>query len=193
MDRSRGTRPCRGCAHDGRGVPCQDDDTTHRESEHTQTKHNTRSPPLSQYFVGASKRTNSAGVAALRHVFAPLGVPVTVLPVSGLLHLKSLVTAAAPGVLVVSACEHGKVVAAAIAEHSGDSYTLVPAQSSGASNVVYVNGHLIHRSSDEYAAAAAAGCVCFGRFVVSTPWLTPHNLHTEYLKLKHGMRPIPQC
>ncbi|MDD5219339.1 MAG: dimethylargininase [Candidatus Bipolaricaulis sp.] len=52
-------------------------------------------------FVGASGRTNSAGVAQLRSLVAPRGYNVVSVPVTGCLHLKSAVTAVADHVLLV--------------------------------------------------------------------------------------------
>jgi dimethylargininase len=53
-------------------------------------------------FVGASRRTDERGLAAFAAAVAPHGYEVTVVPVSGSLHLKSAVTAVAEDVLVAN-------------------------------------------------------------------------------------------
>jgi dimethylargininase len=51
-------------------------------------------------YVGRGGRTNAAGVRALREVLAPLGRTVVPVPLRGVLHLKSAVTALPDGTLV---------------------------------------------------------------------------------------------
>ncbi|HSP92004.1 MAG TPA: arginine deiminase family protein [Vicinamibacterales bacterium] len=53
-------------------------------------------------FVGRSGRSDESGVEQLRAVVWPYGYTVTAVPVSGCLHLKSAITEAAPGVVLVN-------------------------------------------------------------------------------------------
>ena len=53
-------------------------------------------------FVGRSRRTNEAGVEALRHLLEPLGYRVIALRVEGCLHLKTACSAAADTLIVVN-------------------------------------------------------------------------------------------
>jgi dimethylargininase len=53
-------------------------------------------------FVGASRRTNPAGINQLRHIVNRLGYRVRAVPVQDCLHLKSAVTAVAPNTLLVN-------------------------------------------------------------------------------------------
>ena len=53
-------------------------------------------------FVGATSRTNAAGVAALRAIAAPLGYTVRTVAVDGCLHLKTACTALPDGTLLVN-------------------------------------------------------------------------------------------
>jgi dimethylargininase len=55
-----------------------------------------------QLFVGLSSRSNADGVSQLRRLLAPHGYTVHDVCVTGCLHLKSAVTAASDGVLVVN-------------------------------------------------------------------------------------------
>lgn len=52
-------------------------------------------------YAGRTARTNAAGAAQLRDAVAPFGYRVVEVPVAGCLHLKSAVTLAAQGVLLV--------------------------------------------------------------------------------------------
>ena len=54
-------------------------------------------------FVGLSSRTNPAGAAQLAAALAPAGYEVSNVPVGHALHLKTAVTEAAPGVLLIDA------------------------------------------------------------------------------------------
>ena len=53
-------------------------------------------------FVGRSGRTNEDGIRQLRALVAPFAYGVTTVPVTGCLHLKSGVTAVAPGTLLIN-------------------------------------------------------------------------------------------
>ena len=53
-------------------------------------------------FVGASGRSNAAGIGQLRTIVGPLGYDVRAVPVNGCLHLKSAVTAVAPDALLLN-------------------------------------------------------------------------------------------
>ena len=53
-------------------------------------------------FVGLSGRSDEQGIEQLRAVVWPYGYTVTAVPISGCLHLKSAVTEAAPGVVLVN-------------------------------------------------------------------------------------------
>jgi dimethylargininase len=54
-------------------------------------------------FVGLSSRTNADGIRQLSEILAPFGYDVRAVAVRGCLHLKSAVTAIAPGVLLAHA------------------------------------------------------------------------------------------
>ena len=53
-------------------------------------------------FVGATGRSNGAGIAQLRAVVAPLGYDVRAVPVTGCLHLKSAATLVAPDAVLIN-------------------------------------------------------------------------------------------
>ena len=53
-------------------------------------------------YIGLSRRTNEEGVRQARSAFEPLGYAVSVVPVSGCLHLKSAVGQVAPDTLLIN-------------------------------------------------------------------------------------------
>jgi len=53
-------------------------------------------------YVGVGSRTNAAGVQQLRDIVSCCGYEVRSVPVDGCLHLKSAITAVAPGVVVIN-------------------------------------------------------------------------------------------
>jgi dimethylargininase len=53
-------------------------------------------------YVGRSRRTNDAGIEALRRLLEPLGYRVRTVPVAGCLHLKTGCSSAADGVVVIN-------------------------------------------------------------------------------------------
>lgn len=55
-----------------------------------------------EVFVGASDRTNAAGIGQMRQMLTRLGYRVRTVPVEGCLHLKSAVTAVAPTTLLIN-------------------------------------------------------------------------------------------
>ncbi|CAM9852987.1 unnamed protein product, partial [Laminaria digitata] len=69
-------------------------------------------------FVGISERTNEAGAAALSKAFGA-SLPVIPVPVSGALHLKSLVSLLKPGVLLFAKNDAGSEAVARMAVGAG--------------------------------------------------------------------------
>ncbi len=55
-----------------------------------------------QVFVGASARTNGAGIDQLARILEPIGYAVRAVPVRGCLHLKSASTAIAPDTVLIN-------------------------------------------------------------------------------------------
>ena len=55
-----------------------------------------------QVFVGASARTNGAGIDQLARILEPVGYAVRAVPVRGCLHLKSAATAVAPDTVLIN-------------------------------------------------------------------------------------------
>jgi len=111
-----------------------------------------------EIFVGLSKRTNLSAIEFLRQAFsavilisgmASVAIPVTGIEVPEALHLKSIASLAKPaigtekGVLVFADNSKGRIVAAAIKKKAHFVYEQIFVSDEIASNVVYVNKHLL--------------------------------------------------
>ncbi len=128
-------------------------------------------------YVGRSSRTDAAGAAALA---GALGVDVTTVPVAGVLHLKSAVTALDDGTLL------GAARAFPAGAFAGLRWLEVPPGESAASNVVAVGGGKVlvpagHQAT--VALLAAAGYepvpVAAGEFAKADGGLTCLSLRWE--------------
>ncbi|CAM9495751.1 unnamed protein product [Ectocarpus sp. 4 AP-2014] len=89
-------------------------------------------------FVGISERTNKAGAAALAEAFGP-SLPVIPVPVTGALHLKSLVSLLRPGVLLFARNDAGQEAVASMALDVGETaYKAIGVPDQPSANVVSV-------------------------------------------------------
>ena len=110
-----------------------------------------------ELFVGLSRRTNEAGVAALRSTFAPLPVTAVTMPAEGgaqPLHLKSLLSMAAPGVLAAADTPAGRAAAGTLQAAAVQPLSVAYLPDAEAANAVLVNGHLLVRG--DYPSSVAA-------------------------------------
>jgi dimethylargininase len=90
-------------------------------------------------YVGRSRRTNAAGVEALRRVLQPLGYRVRVVPVEGCLHLKTGCGSAGDGAVVMNP----SWVSGRPFEEDGLTVVPVAASEPWAANVLRVAGTLL--------------------------------------------------
>ncbi|GLH09864.1 hypothetical protein R5R35_013971 [Gryllus longicercus] len=117
-----------------------------------------------EFFVGLSEWTNEAGARAVAAAFPEYPcTPVKVRPcidpdenfdldtlqVTESRHLKALVSMAGPDVICVGAGKAAQEVLKRIEREATFSYQTLTVPEDIAANVLYVNGTLIHRSSDE--------------------------------------------
>ena len=92
-------------------------------------------------FVGRSSRTNAQGIRQLTEIVSPFGYAVLPVAVQGCLHLKSAITAAAPGVLLANP---PWIDAAAFRDY--EMIPIHPAEPTAA-NVLAVNGRVFFAAS----------------------------------------------
>merc|ERR1712145_11530 len=110
-----------------------------------------------EILVGLSSRTNQAGVDAVSEAFP--GFPVTGIPVSGPLHLKTLITLCSPDTFAVSTQSgHSVTMYERIQKLAKFQYKCLEVPNDMASNVIYMNGALLHKSWTESREAAEIFC-----------------------------------
>merc|ERR1712055_486923 len=101
-----------------------------------------------EILVGLSKRTNQEGVDAVAEAFP--GFPVTGIPVSGPLHLKTLLTMCGPNTFCASSQSgHSTAMLKRIGSLAKFQYKSLIVPDDMASNVIYMNGSLMHKSWTE--------------------------------------------
>jgi len=106
-----------------------------------------------EILVGLSSRTNEAGVAAVAEAFP--GLAVTGIPVSGPLHLKTLLTMCGPDTFCVSTQSgHSATMFRRIQKLAKHEYRSLEVPDDMASNVIFMNGTLLHKSKRESPASA---------------------------------------
>jgi len=110
-----------------------------------------------EILVGLSSRTNQAGVDAVGEAFP--GFPVTGIPVSGPLHLKTLITLCGPATFAVSSQSgHSQMMYKRIQKLAKFEYKSLEVPDDMASNVIYMNGALLHKSWTESKESAEIFC-----------------------------------
>merc|ERR1719167_1252545 len=110
-----------------------------------------------EILVGLSSRTNQAGVDAVSEAFP--GFPVTGIPVSGPLHLKTLITLCSPDTFAVSTQSgHSTTMYQRIQKLAKFQYKCLEVPDDMASNVIYMNGALLHKSWTESRESAEIFC-----------------------------------
>ena len=105
-----------------------------------------------EIFVGVSKRTNEEGVEVIRDTFPEFPV----LPIrvgDGTLHLKSMMSMAGDDMIAFGSSSNAELVRQLVATEAKFSYTLVTVPEDFAANCLYINGVLVHRSSEEFPAS----------------------------------------
>merc|ERR1712080_4049 len=117
-----------------------------------------------EILVGLSSRTNQEGVDAVAEAFP--GFPVTGIPVSGPLHLKTLVTMCGPETLCASSQSgHSTAILRRIQQLGKYQYESLIVPDDMASNVIYMNGALLHKSWTESKESAEIFCSYCSRTV----------------------------
>ncbi|KAH3800384.1 N(G),N(G)-dimethylarginine dimethylaminohydrolase 1-like [Dreissena polymorpha] len=102
-----------------------------------------------EIFVGIGKNTNEQGAQAVAEAFPEYVVVPLNMEKTKALHLKSLCSMAGRQVIAISSSQCGMEIYKQIKMQAQFSYELLKLDSDAAANMIYVNGHLIHRTRDE--------------------------------------------
>lgn len=100
-----------------------------------------------ELFVGISKWTNEQGAKAVAECFPEY--PCTAIKTPDGMHLKSLVTVAGPELLCVSTGKRSQETLRKMKDLATFSYSTLTVPEEEATNVIYVNGTLVHRAENE--------------------------------------------
>ncbi|XP_065196866.1 N(G),N(G)-dimethylarginine dimethylaminohydrolase 1-like [Sycon ciliatum] len=108
----------------------------------------------SEFFVGLSKRTNQAGIDVLAATFP--SHPVHAVPVEAGLHLKSMMSMAAPGTIAIGCSGAAQSAKQLVSAKATSSYTFLEFADDLAANVVHVNGKILHVPAASFERSRAA-------------------------------------
>uniref|UniRef100_T1GRY2 Uncharacterized protein n=1 Tax=Megaselia scalaris TaxID=36166 RepID=T1GRY2_MEGSC len=97
-----------------------------------------------EFFVGLTERTNEGGAVAIAEAFPEY--PCVPIKVSGDKCLKYYISMAGPSLLAVSGSEYSQDILKRIERVASFSYQTLTLDEEFAANMLYINGHLIHRS-----------------------------------------------
>ena len=126
-----------------------------------------------EVFVGLSERTTENGIKCLREAFKPLSIPVHSIEMKGLpqlsgrnmmhsppLHLKSLCSIAGPGRIIVGGPYANMIKSQmrAASQLARDEYEYFEVPDEGSANCVFINGHLLRRSRQEFPKSETVFC-----------------------------------
>jgi len=100
-----------------------------------------------EFFVGISDFTNEAGARAVANAFPEF--PCVPIRVTEKRHLKYYVSMAGPDLLCVSNSPHSQGILKRIEREATFSYQTLTLSEEDASNVLFINGFLVHRSIEE--------------------------------------------
>ena len=102
-----------------------------------------------EFFVGLSKRTNQESLAVLQASFPSYPVHgIDVLDAT--LHLKSMMSMAGNDIIALGKSKSAEQAGKQLLSKATHQYEVLKVSGDPAANCLWINGHLIHRSSKEY-------------------------------------------
>lgn len=99
-----------------------------------------------EIFVGLSNDTNEAGARAVAAAFPEYPVTPVKVPSKGNLRLKSYITMAGPDILCVNKTPEAQSMLKRMEREASYNYKLITVDEDEGSNVLYLNGTLVHRN-----------------------------------------------
>eukprot|EP00794_Sanderia_malayensis_P006756 gene6756-7515_t len=102
-----------------------------------------------EFFAGLSRRTDEKGIQVLRDTFADFPVhSINVLDAT--LHLKSMLSMAGDNIIAVGQSKSANEAIDEIQRKAKQKYEILRVEHDPMANCLWINGNLIHRSSEEF-------------------------------------------
>lgn len=128
-----------------------------------------------EIFVGLSNETNEAGARAVAAAFPEYSVTPVKVPPRDSLRLKSFVTMAGPDILCVNRSQDAQSILKRMEREASFNYKLIAVDDDQASNVLYLNGTLIHRNDLPDSVSILQEKIDYSRVPVKISELTKNN------------------
>lgn len=131
-----------------------------------------------EIFVGLSNETNEAGARAVAAAFPEYSVTPVKVPPKDNLRLKSYITMAGPDILCVNRSQEAQSMLRRMEREASFAYKLITVDDEPGSNVLYLNGTLLHRNDLQSSVAVLQEKIDYPRVPVKISELTgnyPYN------------------
>jgi dimethylargininase len=130
-----------------------------------------------EIFVGLSNETNESGARAVAAAFPEFSVTPVKVPPKDNLRLKSYITMAGPDILCINRSQEAQSILRRMEREASYNYKLVTVDDEKASNVLYLNGTLIHRNDLPNSVSVLQDKIDYSRVPVKISELCKNNIH----------------
>lgn len=128
-----------------------------------------------EIFVGLSSETNESGARAVAAAFPEYSVTPVKVPPKDNLRLKAYVTMAGPDILCMNRSPEAQAMLRRMEREASFNYKLITVDDDRASNVLYLNGTLIHRNDLPNSVSILQEKIDYSRVPVKISELTKNN------------------
>lgn len=130
-----------------------------------------------EIFVGLSNETNEAGARAVAAAFPEYSVTPVKVPPKDNLRLKSYITMAGPDIVCVNRSQEAQSMLRRLEREASFNYKLITVDDDAGSNVLYLNGTLIHRNDQPKSVDILRDRIDYSRVPVKISELTLNHPH----------------
>lgn len=130
-----------------------------------------------EIFVGLSNETNEAGARAVAAAFPEYSVTPVKVPPKENLRLKSYVSMAGPDIICVNRSQEAQLMLKRMEREASFNYKLITVDDDQGSNVLYLNGTLVHRNDLLDSVAVLQEKIDYSRVPVKITELTRNHPH----------------
>uniref|UniRef100_A0A6G1SKM2 N(G),N(G)-dimethylarginine dimethylaminohydrolase 1 n=1 Tax=Aceria tosichella TaxID=561515 RepID=A0A6G1SKM2_9ACAR len=128
-----------------------------------------------EIFVGLSNETNESGARAVAAAFPEFSVTPVKVPPKDNLRLKSYITMAGPDILCINRSQEAQSILRRMEREASYNYKLITVDDDKASNVLYLNGTLIHRNDLPNSVSVLQDKIDYSRVPVKISELCKNN------------------